>query len=301
MHLWVVGGVQSREAGVSDRNHSVLYGLGRVGRLDTATGDWHNELDWRAPGGDAHALKGASPLGDGLLLSAHGVVFAWSAATGPGETWTHPALADTHHALVHDGAWWATSTGTDTVLRRRESDVDHWPMAPGARPDRIRRPTRAHPNHLFAWNGALWATRLHARDAVEVCGEGRVALGDERVHDGVVRDGLPWFTSVDGALVTPGHRLPLRAWEDRDAPLGWCRGLAFDGDVAWVGFSRLRATRWRGHLAWARGALRGRQQASAHPTRVSGYDLARGEKVAEYAVPLDAVFALVPCTRALLP
>lgn len=296
MLLWVVGGVQDRLAGVSDRDHRPLYGLGRLGTLDTTTGAWTTSLDWRDDRGDAHALKGVSACRSDLLLAAEGVVLRWSQTAGVVEAWRHPWLADTHHALAVGDAWWATSTATDTVLCRRGDAVRWFPMAPGAHPDRRVRRTRAHPNHLFRWRDGVWATRLHQRDAVEVGGDGCVALGAERVHDGVLRNDLPWCTAVDGHLVQPGGCVDLAPIGPREPPLGWCRGLAFHGDIAWVGFSRLRATRWRSHLAWVRGQMRGRQEATVHPTRVAGYDLVRNVAVADWPVPLDAVFGLLPVT-----
>ena len=293
-HLWVIGGVQDRQAGVLDRDHKPLYGLGRVVKLDVVTGTAQIVLDWRHPEGDGHALKGATATLDGLLLCGQKRVVAWTPTQGITDSWSHPFLHDAHHALHHDGALWVTSTAADGIVRRKGTQVDFFPVVLGATGDKPRAKSRAHPNHLFIWRGRLWVTRLHLRDAVEVEGTGRIALGDERIHDGVVVEDTPWFTAVDGHLVTPERAYDLKPLDPRTGPLGWCRGLVIDGAVAWVGFSRLRATRWRSHLAWVRGQMRGKTLVTSHPTRVTGYDLDRGTVVGDWPVPLDAVFGLVP-------
>ena len=182
------------------------------------------------------------------------------------------------------------------------------PLAPAATPPRtdVRRrsltPATVHPNHAFTVEGTCFVTRGRAGDAVSLDGAHRWPLADTVVHDGVVcADGV-WFTAVDGQLIrvdaatgVVDRRIQLRE-RGQTGPLGWCRGLAFGGGLAWVGFSRLRATRVRRNLAWVRGWLRGRIDVSRRPTRIVGFDPASGW--ARHTVELgshgmDAIFGLL--------
>ncbi|MEO0604164.1 MAG: hypothetical protein AAF211_22195, partial [Myxococcota bacterium] len=193
-----------------------------------------------------------------------------------------------HHVITHEGIRCVAVTARDEVW------MDE-------RRIRIADPAQhAHPNHLFVWHGALWVTRGGLGDTRPVDAPRAVPLADVVVHDGVVTPEGAWFTTVDGRLVRlddTGHTetVDLTDLDDRSPPLGWCRGLGFADGLAWVGFTRLRATTNRSRLAWVRGALRGRQRATVHPTRLVAYDLAAGRKVHEVCVEpfgLDAVFGL---------
>ena len=75
----------------------------------------------------------------------------------------------------------------------------------------------------------------------------------------------------------------------------WCRGLArWDGLWA-VGFTRLRATRWRHNLAWAKGMLRGDVRVGSSPTRVVLTD-GRQVQLSQTleSAGIDALFGIVP-------
>ena len=91
--------------------------------------------------------------------------------------------------------------------------------------------------------------------------------------------------------------IDLDAIEGGAEPLGWCRGLHLHGDTAFVGFTRIRATRWRSHLAWVRGRLGNKPVATRLPTRVVAYDLARRVRIGSWVVEdvgIDALFGILP-------
>ena len=268
---------QARAAAVTDRDHEALYDRALllqwgsvVGRY--TTGDGH-------PG---HALKGLSRGPSGALLACTERELLWLDDDGAvRERRSHPQLNDVHHAIEHDGAIWVASTGADAVLELRGGGTTVHPLAgpvpPGDLRHRHLKPHRVHPNHLFVWAGQVWVTCLHQGHARSVRGGEVLPVDDERIHDGVVHEGRVWFTTVDGRVVaTDGTRrevVDLNRLDGGGDPLGWCRGLAFIDGLLWVGFTRLRATRWRHHLAWVRGRLRGRVEVSRRPTRVVGVDL----------------------------
>lgn len=309
MTLWIAGGRQSREAGVADRQHDGLYDEGRVVRVDA---DGTPTVVHRGP----ELFKGMARDGARLLLCTATEVL-WLDPVGGAvvDRWSHPWLDDVHHAVVHDGRLWVVSTGADGVLEvgADRAEVRFHPAVAGAvapsgdvRGREKRGPHASHPNHLFVRDGALWVTRFHQRDAIrvlagpEASGADRLEVEYERPHDGLVDGSSVWFTTVDGALVRSAagvaQRVGLQAPDATGEPLGWCRGLALDGADAWVGFTRIRATRWRSNLAWARGALRGRQDATRRPSWVGRFDRTTGALRATLsleAVSLDAVFSLL--------
>ncbi|MEM6927468.1 MAG: hypothetical protein AAF602_11090 [Myxococcota bacterium] len=283
MRGWVVGGRQARTAGVRDRDHRALYDRGVVAGI---TPDRLIDVEHSR---DARCFKGIAA--DGRQLCSEGAVWPFDPETGRRGSMTEieggDAL-DLHHVVTHEASRCLAVTARDEV----------WI---GDRRHRIADPAqRAHPNHLFQWCGALWVTRGALGDARPVDTPRPVEIADVVVHDGVVTPEGVWFTAVDGRLVRLDQAgrtetIDLTELDDRPAPLGWCRGLGFADGLAWVGFSRLRTTAHRSRLAWVRGALRGRQVATTHPTRLVAYDLGARRKIHEVCVEpfgLDAVFGL---------
>ena len=74
--------------------------------------------------------------------------------------------------------------------------------------------------------------------------------------------------------------------------LGWCRGILVDGDRVWVGFSRIRPTRFRENVSWiARGFQRDRG------THIGCYDLEQGTCLTEIDLEptgLSALYSILP-------
>lgn len=309
MKLLVAGG-RMRPAGVADRDHEPLYREARLVRLDTATGAVEPVLSWTSTGPwdperVGHCFKGLRREGDELVLCTEREVIVADLDGRVREVTSHPWFNDLHDALRHDGRLYACSTGLDAVLALDGGDVREVHRL-GDRPldDRDYRaistkPHAVHPNHLFAWDGRLWVTCFHASQAVALgAPERRLDVGGPP-HDGLPVGDRVWFTTVDGRLVAVDPRTGGR--EARaipgPAPLGWCRGLWIEGDVAWVGFSRLRATTARRHLARLRGWLRGGRFDARHATRVIAHQLSTGEVIGSWdleSAGLHAIFALAP-------
>ena len=293
MSLWIAGARQARSAGVLDRDHEPLYDQALVA---TRSGVAHR---WTEPYGPGQACKGLAWTPSGLLAVTERELH-W---LDTGRRWSDPRLNDVHHAIDHDGAIWVASTGADAVIEVRGDEVRVHaladPVPEGDLRGRSLKPHRVHPNHLFVWRSRVWVTALHGGQAREVGGPGRMDVDSQPIHDGVVHEGRVWFTTVDGRLVGIGADRVEVDLDDGKGPLGWCRGLAFADGLAWVGFTRLRATRWRQNLAWVRGRLRGRVVAGERPTRLLGVDLASGrvvEQVDLEALGMDAIFGLVAQT-----
>jgi hypothetical protein len=232
---------------------------------------------------------------------------------------SHPWMNDLHHVARVDGALCVVDTGLDALLRvdpgsgavelRSALAEDPW-----ARFDRgldyrrvpTTKPHRAHPNFVFRTEHGPWLTRFVQRDAVCLDDPSRsIGIPAGHPHDGhVFADGV-WFTTVNGHVVVAdaasGRVVADHALDRIEAarqPLGWCRGLHREGDVVFVGFSRLRVTRWQETLLWLRRDVVGNlDDWSSLPTRVVAYDLRAGRKLAEWDVEpcgIQAIFSLLP-------
>jgi hypothetical protein len=223
-----------------------------------------------------------------------------------------PMFNDLHHVLpTPQGTLLVADTGLDMVLEiSMEGRVIHqWNVLgedPWARfsPDtdyrrvRTTKPHRAHPNHVFLVGSDVWATRFEQRDAICLTSPGRrIDIGIERVHDGVMHEGRVYFTTVDGHVVIADPSrcavqevIDLREMSAGDVQLGWCRSVAVDGDRIWVGFSRIRPTKFRENVGFV---LRGFKRDFG--THVACYDLRRRECLSEIAVEpfgMSAVFGI---------
>jgi len=222
-----------------------------------------------------------------------------------------PCFNDVHHVVpAGPDSVYVVNTGLDMVLEVRldATVVQTWNVLgeePWSRFDPHKdyrfgcstKPHVAHPNFLFLIDGEPFVTRFELRDAVSLHDQRRrILIADERAHDGVVRDGLVYFTTVDGRLVVADAatlqvldqvRLDPEPWGA--GALGWCRGLLLDGEHCWVGFTRIRPTRFRSALSWARS---GRVTA---PTRLGRFRLADGELVTEIDLEpagINAIFGM---------
>jgi hypothetical protein len=118
-------------------------------------------------------------------------------------------------------------------------------------------------------------------------------------HDGVLHDGMIYFTTVNGHVVIANpitlqveEVIDLNAIHGPDVQLGWCRGLFIANGEVWIGFSRLRSTRFRENVKWV---IQGRK--TVLPTRVARYDLGKKTCVAEIDLEpygLHAVYGIFP-------
>lgn len=189
-----------------------------------------------------------------------------------------PCFNDLHHAYPsHRGTILVVVTGLDMVVEIttegeivREWNVlgkDTW--ARFSRQTDYRRvpttkPHESHPNHVFELDDDIWVTRLRQRDAICLTKpELRIDVAVQRPHDGYVAGDRIYFTTVDGHIVV-ANRKTLQVEESIDLNtmsgqtgqiLGWCRGLLpVDLRWMWVGFTRVRPTKFVENLAWVKNA-----------------------------------------------
>lgn len=222
---------------------------------------------------------------------------------------THPWLNDAHHVRPNLGGSGVViaNTGLDMVIELDWEGrvLNEWPVLDEDLWQRFDRktdyrkiastkPHHAHPNHVFYLDGRLWVTRLIQRDAAAVDDLSETFhVGLESMHDGLVRGDRVYFTMVDGHLVeADAHTREIVEVHDlvamtpkRERRLGWCRGVAFvDDDLALVGFTRLRPTRWAENVQWARYRLGLKPDAGEAPSSIALYDLKRRKRCWEVNV-----------------
>ena len=115
----------------------------------------------------------------------------------------------------------------------------------------------------------------------------RIDVAVEKPHDGYLFGDSVYFTTIDGHVVVASQKtLQVTKIYDLNQmhpeprlPLGWCRGLLpVDERYLWVGFSRLRATKFVENVNWIKnGAPR------LKASHVALYDLQKNECVDEIA------------------
>jgi hypothetical protein len=188
------------------------------------------------------------------------------------------------------------------VWHRHSSEIDY-------RLVHSTRPHQGHPNYVFEIGGDLWVTRCTFDDAVKLYDVSeRIDIGrgrDISAHDGVVRDGHVYFTTVDGgiSIADPSEKrvvedIDLKIVESRTTMRGWCRGLMLDEGHAYVGFSRMRKTRNSRKVRWANMLKNARYIEDAS---VVCYDLASWKKLEEWRFrpgELDAIYGILPEPKA---
>jgi hypothetical protein len=186
-----------------------------------------------------------------------------------------PALNDVHHVTVTaDGNLLVANTGLDMVIKfnLRGEVLSEWAVLDEDPWSRFShdidyrkvdstKPHRAHPNFVFELNGETWVTRFKQRDAI--CLEQRskrIDIAVQSPHDGLIFDERIYFTTVDGRIVIANPRtlqvddiIDLKKINGNGALLGWCRGvLPLDERRIWVGFTRVRKTKFRENILWVK-------------------------------------------------
>ncbi len=232
-----------------------------------------------------------------------------------------PRFNDLHHVYPSSrGTLLAVVTGLDLVVEltpsgeivREWSVLDEDPWARFSRETDYRlvattKPHQSHPNHVFELEGEIWVTRFQQRDAICLNRPGlRIDLPGQGPHDGLVIGDRIYFTTVDGHVLL-ANRKTLKVEENIDLNamsessmreaggqiLGWCRGLLpVDERWIWVGFTRVRPTKFVENIAWIKSGN------SRHkPSHIALYDLQNRRCEMEIELEphgIGVVFSLLP-------
>ena len=232
-------------------------------------------------------------------------------------TISFPMFNDLHHVVpCGDDSYLAANTGLDMVVRFSDEEViktwdvlgeDSWSKFNPTSDYRLvpsTKPHKSHPNYVFELDGEVWATRFHQKDAVNLSKRSeRIDIGVGNPHDGVrFRDKL-YFTSVNGFIVIADVALPrkvvcydLNRFAPENVNLGWCRGVApVDKERVWVGFSRLRPTKFRENLRSLKHKVGLSEFSGNLPTRILLVNLATDqieEEIDLENIGMNAVFSI---------
>jgi hypothetical protein len=321
-HLYVAGGRQRGLRPLTAPLDWYEYEAAVLVRVDPETSTAVSEVEYVSPPeavpdeGGTILFKSGSLVGDHLYTTTQTEVLVYRV---PDFSLEHrisiPQFNDLHHVVpTQSGGLAVAVTGLDMVIEmamdgtiQREHDVSggglwkRFSRETDYRKIATTKPHAAHPNYVFMLGDEIWATRFEHRDAVSVTDTGRrIDIGIERVHDGVVCGERVYFTTVDGHLVVADPEslsvervIDLTKSFPRDTVLGWTRSVhVVDESRAWVGFSRIRPTKFRENVGWvARGFRRDLG------THIGLYDLESGECLQQITLEehgLSAVFGIYP-------
>jgi hypothetical protein len=320
--LYVVGGQQRALRPLSAIGQDWYeYQKGVIVELDTGARNVTTKVEYVSPADAAppkspRILFKSGALVDGLLyVCTQTEVLVYALPDFQVVSYISlPMFNDLHHVRpTPDGNLLVANTGLDAVVEvtRAGEIVKTWNVLgadPWARFSRdvdyrlvtTTKPHLAHPNHVFYIGDEPWATRFEQRDAISLNNpDRRIAIGLERVHDGYVEGSKVYFTTVDGKIAVANvdtllveEVVDLTRAHPAETLLGWARGLHVEWPYAWVGFSRIRPTKFRENLGWV---LQGFKRDFG--THVGCYDLQTGESLGQVQLEefgLDAVFGIYP-------
>jgi hypothetical protein len=305
-----------------------LYEAALILKLDTKSGAVHTCVEYKTPP-EARAgeysstvFKSGTLVGDVLYTctSTEVLVFELPDFTRIGYV-SLPCFNDLHHvAPASDGSWLAAVTGLDMVVKfTPEGEVlTGWTVLPEPLWSRFSqatdyrkvastKPHKSHPNFVFELDGEIWATRFRQRDAICLNDPTkRIDIAVQSPHDGLVCGERIYFTSVDGRVIIANRRnlqvekiVDLKEINGQQTLLGWCRGLLpVDERQVWVGFTRIRKTRFRENVLWVRNVFR--EGMREKPTHIALYDLVEMRCVEEFDLEshgMNIVFSIFPVSR----
>jgi hypothetical protein len=326
MDLYVLGGVQRAQRADAEQEWR-LFERAVVARVQPETGvceihSFESPPEARAAADSSVLFKSGAIAGDRLYACTSTEIIVYQLPGFRTAAYLSlPFFNDLHHVRpTRHGTLMVAVTGLDLVAEVTLAGelVQSWSATGGDAWARFSpaidyrkvstlKPYQAHVNYVFEAQGEWWATRGDLGDAICLADpRRRIHLGvHECVHDGWAHAGRLYFTCVDGRLIVVNEAtlrvedmLSLEALEGgRARGYSWCRGvLPVDEQRVWIGFTRLRKTRWMEKLRWAKSMV----APVALPTRLSLYDLARRELVQEVnleAAGMHAVFNALPAEQ----
>ena len=230
-----------------------------------------------------------------------------------------PCFNDLHHVCPSTrGSLLVANTGLDMVVELTPEGkiLREWNVLGGDPWERFSRekdyrkvgttkPHFSHPNHVFEIATDIWVTRGQQGDAACLTQPNqRIAISSVGVHDGHPSDGRLYFSTVDGTIVIVDQKtfqivevVDLKAIHNSgEAPLGWCRGLLLvDNKTVWVGFTRIRKTKFKENINWVKHAFHDVER----PTRIALYDIAAKKCLKEIDLEkhgMNVLFSVLPAS-----
>jgi hypothetical protein len=307
---------------VEDEFHA--YEVALILRVDSKTGkastcvEYTSPLEVRASEQASSAFKCASLVGNKLYTCTSTEVLVFTVPDFQRIGYLSlPYFNDLHHVSpTHDHNLLVVSTGLDMVAKitpvgetlalwnvlgenpwsRFSQNVDY-------RKVESTKPHQSHPNFVFELREEVWATRFAQRDAICLTTSGkRINIEVEKPHDGLLFQDRLYFTTVNGMVVIANidtlqveQVFDLNDMEGtKNTLLGWCRGLLpLDDRRIWVGFTRVRKTKFAENLLWIKHGFREKEQ----PSHIALYDLEARQCLQEINLEdcgMNVVFGIHP-------
>jgi len=322
--LYVLGAKQ-RDLLLRREEEWNLYEKALILHLDTESGKVRKCFEYRSPAearaseNSSMVFKSGTLVGDLLYTCTSTEVLIFRL---PQFHLLHyvslPCFNDLHHVTpASDGSLIAAVTGLDMVAKfTLEGELiatwnvlgeDPWSRfsrTTDYRKIESTKPHKSHPNFVFELDGKTWVTRFRQRDAVCLDDSSlRINIASQFPHDGLVWCGGIYFTSVDARIVIANPQslqvervIDLNPIDSQQALLGWCRGLLpLDRCKMWVGFTRIRKTRFQENVLWVKHALR--EGMREKPTHVALYDIIGMRRLQEFdleAHGMNTIFSIFP-------
>lgn len=163
------------------------------------------------------------------------------------------------------------------------------------------KPHQSHPNYVIETGDDVWVTRLKQEDVHCLTQPERSVKFAGYPHDGVRWNGKLCFTTVNGYVhvldektMTLEQTYNVNEINSENVALGWMRGILPVGEHQfWLGFTRLRTTKFRDNVSWLKHGLK-------HfylPTRIALIDLQKKTVLREINLEphgINAVFSILP-------
>ena len=327
--LYALGGRQ-RKLLIKDEEEFSLYESALILELDPNSGNVRTCVEYTSPNevrAHEHSsvlFKAGTIVGKTLYActSTEVIIFSLPEFHRIGYV-SLPALNDVHHVTpTSDGNLLVANTGLDMVIKfnLRGEVLSEWAVldeAPWSRFSRdtdyrkvdSTKPHQSHPNFVFELDGETWVTRFRQRDAICVDQPTRrIDIKTQSPHDGLICGDRIFFTTVDGTIVIANARtlqvdevVDLKQINGSGALLGWCRGvLPVDDRRMWVGFTRVRKTKFRENILWAKHVFR--PGMIEKPTHLALYDIVERKWIQEFDLEqhgMNAVFSVLPAASAI--
>jgi hypothetical protein len=321
--VYVIGGQQrAPRAALDDDPNWYSYQRGLILRVDLDTGDADICAEYQSPpeacaSGDPVLFKSGTAVGDRLFVCTQTEILVYTIPEFERIGYVSlPCFNDVHHVyptprhtllVANSGLEMVLEVTLDGEIRREWNVLGEDPWAGFSRAIDYRKgvstkPHRAHPNFVTMIGDDIWVTRFEKRDALCLTDRRRIDIGIERVHDGIVHHGRMYFTTVNGHIVIANpdtqcveRVIDLTGMAEQHTLVGWCRSLMLDEERVWVGFSRIRPTRFRETLSWIRTGF-----SKSLPTHIACFDLHRRRQLALIDLEqhgLNAVFGIYPETQ----
>ena len=204
---------------------------------------------------------------------------------------------DLHHVIYHEENLFIVITGLDLVVKFSLNEkkiktfyncypeINTWERFDKNKDYRkinTTKPHLSHPNHVSIFQDKVLVTRYKQQDALIFSMEGKVLdkinLNKGIPHDGAIFNESFIYTTVNGNIIEVNKsdfsikKITDLNFHSKDGrSLGWCRGYQKLESLNYVGYSRIRPTKFVENIKWLGSKLTDKVKLKM-PTRIECYN-----------------------------